>query len=98
VGTAPPGPGRAAGRGLSAPPIEPFHERVARVALEVANRYGFVDALLQMARRVDPALEDEDVTRAAHRLDRTPDRAFGPYALTPAEIDQLRARFDCWPR
>jgi hypothetical protein len=57
-----------------------------------------IDALLALARRVDPALEDEDVARAGSRLDETPDRVFEPYELGPREIAQLRARFVNWPR
>lgn len=54
--------------------------------------------LLAMARRVDPALNAEDVAAAGRRLDRTPDRAFAPYRLDPAAIGELRARFAVWPR
>jgi hypothetical protein len=93
--------------------VDPFHEAVARIALRVADRYGFVlgggpaagfladrDAgtLLEMARRVDPALEDEDVSRAGRRLDRAPDAAFARYGLGPAEVARVRARFADWPR
>jgi len=91
---------------LTPAPLDPFHERVARVALEVADQYGFVlggglalilhGALSRPTE--DPALEDEDVARAGRRLDRTPDRVFPPYGLGPAEIGRLRARFAGWPR
>jgi hypothetical protein len=54
--------------------------------------------LLGLARRVDPALDDEDVVAVGRRLDRTPDRAFEPYRLTPEAVDLLRARFAAWPR
>ncbi len=57
-----------------------------------------VASLLGLARRVDPALEDEDVARAGSRLDETPDRVFGPYGLGPPEVDRLRERFATWPR
>ena len=66
------------------------------VATFLADRE--VDELLRMARQVDPALEDEDVARAGRRLDRTPDRAFAPYRLEPADVGRLRARFAGWPR
>ena len=56
------------------------------------------DTLLAMARRVDPALEDEDVVRAGMRLDRAPDAAFGRYGLDAAQIGVLRSRFSGWPR
>lgn len=54
--------------------------------------------LLALARRVDPALDDEDVVAVGRRLDRTPDRAFEPYRLTPDAVALLRARFAAWPR
>jgi hypothetical protein len=56
------------------------------------------EALLAMARSVDPALEDEDVARAGRRLDRAPDAVFTRYGLDPAGVDRLRARFAAWPR
>ncbi|GAA1593225.1 nucleotidyl transferase AbiEii/AbiGii toxin family protein [Actinoplanes couchii] len=54
--------------------------------------------LLAAARRVDPALETEDVLAAGRRLDRTPDRAFRPYRIDAAGIEAIRARFRSWPR
>ncbi|BEL05003.1 hypothetical protein Q0Z83_031940 [Actinoplanes sichuanensis] len=54
--------------------------------------------LLAAARRVDPALEDEDVTAAGRRLDRTPDRAFLAYGIDAAGAAAIRARFVGWPR
>lgn len=57
-----------------------------------------IDSLLALARRADPALEEDDVAQAGARLDETPDRVFAPYALGPREIAQLRARFTAWPR
>ena len=57
-----------------------------------------VSSLLALARRVDPALEDEDVARVGSRLDETPDRVFAPYGLAPPEIAALRTRFAPWPR
>ena len=66
------------------------------VAVFLADHH--VDSLLALARRVDPALEDEDVAQAGARLDETPDRVFAPYGLGPREIAELRARFTVWPR
>ncbi|WP_430782295.1 nucleotidyl transferase AbiEii/AbiGii toxin family protein [Actinoplanes sp. G11-F43] len=54
--------------------------------------------LLAAARRVDPALEDEDVTAAGRRLDRTPDRAFLPYGVDSPGVTAIRNRFADWPR
>ncbi|HWS32227.1 MAG TPA: nucleotidyl transferase AbiEii/AbiGii toxin family protein [Actinoplanes sp.] len=56
------------------------------------------ERLLTVARRVDPALEAEDVVAAGRRLDRTPDRAFAPYGLDGAAVAAIRARFADWPR
>ena len=42
MGTTSPRSGRVATCGLSPSPLDPFHEQVARVALEVADQYGFV--------------------------------------------------------
>jgi hypothetical protein len=66
------------------------------VAVFLADRD--VAALLALARRVDPGLEDEDVARAGSRLDETPDRVFAPYGLDAGDIKQLRVRFASWPR
>lgn len=54
--------------------------------------------LLDLARRVDPALEHEDVVAVGRRLDATPDRAFAAYRLQPDAVAVLRARFGDWPR
>jgi predicted nucleotidyltransferase component of viral defense system len=54
--------------------------------------------LLGRARRVDPALEDDDVADVGRRLDRIPDRLFALYGLGPEQIAGLRARFAAWPR
>ena len=54
--------------------------------------------LLALARRVDPALEDEDVVAVGRRLDQTPDRAFEAYRLDPGAVAVLRERFAGWPR
>ena len=56
------------------------------------------DTLLAMARRADPALEEEDVARAGRRLDRTPDAAFARYGLDAEQAARLRERFSGWPR
>jgi hypothetical protein len=54
--------------------------------------------LLALARRVDPAWDDEDVAAVSRRLARTPDRAFSAYRLQPAAVAVLRERFAAWPR
>ncbi len=63
----------------------------------VLDRYSPAE-LLDMARRVDPGLEDEDVPRVGRRLDRLPDEAFFPYELSSDEVAEMRQRFTAWPR
>ena len=55
-------------------------------------------ALLDLARRVDPGLEPDDVPAVGRRLDHLPDAAFTAYRLTPADVAELRRRFAAWPR
>lgn len=56
------------------------------------------DQLLDMAREVDPGLEDDDVPMVGRRLDRLPDEAFFPYDLDSAAVAIMRQRFTIWPR
>jgi len=56
------------------------------------------DQLLELGRRCDPALTDEEFRDAMRRLDRLDDSVFALYSLTPAQISDLRARFADWPR
>ncbi|MGN9769228.1 nucleotidyl transferase AbiEii/AbiGii toxin family protein [Micromonospora sp. SD12] len=57
-----------------------------------------VAELLELARQLDPALDDEDVRAAGRYLDRLPDRRFARYGLDPAAIAQVRTRLAPWPR
>jgi Nucleotidyl transferase AbiEii toxin, Type IV TA system len=57
-----------------------------------------VTELIGFARRLDPGLADEDFADAGARLDRLPDRVFGRYGLSPADVTRLRARLAGWPR
>lgn len=61
------------------------------------DRYGPAE-LLEIARQVDPGLEDEDVPMVGRRLDRLPDEAFFPYQLSRVDVEELRRRFATWPR
>ncbi|MBP1785770.1 putative nucleotidyltransferase component of viral defense system [Micromonospora sp. HB375] len=61
------------------------------------RRYSRND-LVDLARRADPALTDEEFQDALQRLDRLPDTVFALYRLTPAEIHDLRHAFSEWPR
>lgn len=61
------------------------------------RRYSRND-LVDLARRADLALTDEEFQDALQRLDRLPDTVFALYRLTPAEIHDLRHAFSEWPR
>ncbi|WP_349880252.1 nucleotidyl transferase AbiEii/AbiGii toxin family protein [Micromonospora sp. HUAS YX12] len=61
------------------------------------GRYSRND-LLDLARRADPALTDEEFQDALQRLDRLPDTVFALYRLTPDQIRDLRRAFSDWPR
>ncbi|MEV2242355.1 nucleotidyl transferase AbiEii/AbiGii toxin family protein [Micromonospora sp. NPDC049891] len=57
-----------------------------------------VAELLDLARQLDPALDDEDVRAAGRYLDRIPDGRFTRYGLGPADIVQVRRQLAHWPR
>ncbi|WP_238018489.1 nucleotidyl transferase AbiEii/AbiGii toxin family protein [Dactylosporangium sp. AC04546] len=76
------------------------NRREVRDYIDVAaalDRYG-VDELLDLARRQDPALEDDDILAAGRYLDRLDDGRFTFYGLTPDRIAALRAKLKEWPR
>ncbi|SCL72420.1 nucleotidyl transferase AbiEii/AbiGii toxin family protein [Micromonospora peucetia] len=54
--------------------------------------------LLELARQLDPALDEVDVRAAGRYLDRLPDRRFARYGLAPDAVAHLRARLAPWPR
>jgi hypothetical protein len=57
------------------------------------------EELIELGRRADPALIDEEFADAMRRLDRLDDSVFAePYRRTPEEIAGIRARFADWPR
>ncbi|MEU6020278.1 nucleotidyl transferase AbiEii/AbiGii toxin family protein [Micromonospora sp. NPDC047134] len=66
------------------------------VAAALADRS--VAELLELARQLDPALEDEDVRAAGRYLDRIPDGRFARYGLDPADITRVRRQLAAWPR
>ncbi|MGB2572575.1 nucleotidyl transferase AbiEii/AbiGii toxin family protein [Micromonospora citrea] len=57
-----------------------------------------VTELLELARQVDPALDDSDVREAGRYLDRVADRRFTRYGLDATQVAQLRRRLAAWPR
>ncbi|KAB1103921.1 MULTISPECIES: hypothetical protein [Micromonospora] len=92
------------------PAPDPYQHEVARAAMvtraqprdyiDVAaalGRYSRND-LVDLARRADPALTDEEFQDSLQRLDRLPDTVFTLYRLAPAEIRNLRHAFSDWPR
>ena len=76
------------------------NRREVRDYIDVAaalERYS-VDELLELARRQDPALEDDDIVAAGRYLDRLDDGRFTFYGLDATRIAALRARLAAWPR
>ena len=57
-----------------------------------------VGQLIELARQLEPGLEDEDFTDAGRRLDRLSDKVFARYGLGRRDVAQLRKRFAAWPR
>ena len=57
-----------------------------------------VAQLLELARQVDPALDDEDVRAAGRYLDGLADRRFTRYGLDAPGIAEVRRRMAAWPR
>ncbi|MGI5241442.1 nucleotidyl transferase AbiEii/AbiGii toxin family protein [Dactylosporangium sp. CA-139066] len=76
------------------------NRREVRDYIDVAaalERYT-VDELLDLARRQDPALEDDDIVAAGRYLDRLDDGRFAFYGLDATRIAALRTRLATWPR
>jgi len=57
-----------------------------------------VDQLIDLAKRLDPGLEDRDFADAGRHLDRMPDRLFTRYVSDQEDVARLRERFASWPR
>ncbi|MEU7573538.1 nucleotidyl transferase AbiEii/AbiGii toxin family protein [Micromonospora sp. NPDC049240] len=76
------------------------NRREVRDYIDVAaalDRYPVAE-LLELARQVDPALEDVDVRAAGRYLDGLADRRFSRYGLDAARIAEVRRRMSVWPR
>jgi hypothetical protein len=57
------------------------------------------EQLIDLARRADPDLVDEEFADAMHRLDRLSDAVFTrQYGLTPEQAQRIRDAFTSWPR
>ncbi len=76
------------------------NRREVRDYIDVASALEHRDVaeLLELARQLDPALDDEDVRAAGRYLDRIPDRRFARYGLNAADITRVRDRLAGWPR
>ena len=57
-----------------------------------------VDQLIDLAKRLDPGLQDRDFADAGRHLDRMPDRLFARYLHDQQDVARLRERFASWPR
>ncbi|SCG38561.1 nucleotidyl transferase AbiEii/AbiGii toxin family protein [Micromonospora humi] len=76
------------------------NRREVRDYIDVAaalDRYAVAE-LLELARQVDPALDDADVRAAGRYLDALADRRFTRYGLDAARIAEVRRRMAVWPR
>ncbi|WP_433527833.1 nucleotidyl transferase AbiEii/AbiGii toxin family protein [Micromonospora sp. CA-263727] len=76
------------------------NRREARDYIDVAAalKHRDVTELVELARQIDPALDDEDIRAAGRYLDRIPDRRFARYGLGPGDIAGVRRRLASWPR
>lgn len=54
--------------------------------------------LIELARRADPDLADEELADAMQRLDRLDDAVFGQYRLSAGQVRGIREAFATWPR
>ncbi|MGW0432771.1 nucleotidyl transferase AbiEii/AbiGii toxin family protein [Micromonospora sp. NPDC003197] len=74
--------------------------REARDYIDVAavlDRYS-VERLIELAHRIDPALELDDIRDVGRYLDRLPDQRFARYGLTVPQVRLLRQQLADWPR
>jgi hypothetical protein len=74
--------------------MDPFHERLARVALEVTASYGFALAG-GYAVQAHGFLDRHEALEA---VDRIPDTGFAEYGLDPASAAALRSRMHAWAK
>ncbi|MFI5892101.1 nucleotidyl transferase AbiEii/AbiGii toxin family protein [Actinoplanes sp. NPDC051513] len=76
------------------------NRREVRDYIDVAaalDRYP-LDRILELARAIDPAIEQADVADAGRYLDRIDDARFALYGMDAPQIAELRARLSGWPR
>jgi hypothetical protein len=76
------------------------NRREVRDYIDVAaalERYS-LDRVLELARVLEPGLDDEEVADAGRYLDRLDDTRFAVYGLSPERVKALRERLATWPR
>ncbi len=92
--------------------MDPFHERLARVALDVAASYGFTLAggyAVQAHGFLDRPSADVDLfaeasadpawfAEALNAVDRLPDALFAPYGLDPEDVSALKDQMHAWAK
>jgi hypothetical protein len=54
--------------------------------------------VLELARALDPGLDDDEVADAGRYLDRLDDTRFAVYGFSPEQVRALRERLADWPR
>jgi hypothetical protein len=81
--------------------MDPFHERLARLALEASANYGFClagEELLRMAADHDPGFDPGIFAEALRAVRRFPASAFEPYQLTSDQVEAMSTRLLACPR
>jgi hypothetical protein len=76
------------------------NRREVRDYIDVAaalERYP-LQRILELARAVDPAIEQADIADAGRYLDRIDDARFALYGMDAPQIAELRGRLRAWPR
>ncbi|WP_433384670.1 nucleotidyl transferase AbiEii/AbiGii toxin family protein [Actinoplanes sp. CA-142083] len=76
------------------------NRREVRDYIDVAaalERYP-LQRILDLARAVDPAIEQADIADAGRYLDRIDDARFALYGMDAPQIAELRGRLKAWPR
>ncbi|MFV2104274.1 nucleotidyl transferase AbiEii/AbiGii toxin family protein [Micromonospora sp. LOL_024] len=76
------------------------NRREVRDYIDVASalKERSVIELLELARQLDPALDDEDVRAVGRYLDRLPDGRFARYGLDRDDVAHIRRQLASWPR
>ena len=76
--------------------MNPFHERLARVAL-ASGRYS-EDDLGRLAAEHDQGFDPAWFAEALRAVDRLPDTLFASYGLGPQDVSALRTQMHSWAK